>query len=408
MFDDLTVAENLMMGRYPRRRTLKTIDWPAMRRQSAKALRDVGADIDPDAIVRTLPIAERHMVSIAGAVARDARIIIFDEPTASLSQGEIRVLYSIIARLKAAGRAILFISHKFDELFAVADRFVVLRDGRAVGSGRMAETTEADLVRLMVGRPVEQLYPKAAVAIGEPVLQAEGLTHPTEFEDVTFTLRRAEVLGFYGLVGAGRTEIMEAIFGLKPLSRGVVTVDGAPLASTGPEAAIAAGLAYVPEDRQGQGGVLSMSVRDNLSLVTLARLSHGPFLSRRREDDLVVRLRARLGIKMAGPDQRLGELSGGNQQKIIIGKWLAAAPKIVILDEPTKGIDVGAKAAVHAFVAELVTGGLSVILVSSELEEVLGLADRIVVMHRGRVVGRLDRAQADRETVVRMASGAAR
>ncbi len=408
MFDDLTVAENLMMGRYPRRRPFNAIDWPAMRRETVAALRDVGADLDPDAVVRTLAIAERNMLSIAGAVARDARVIIFDEPTASLSQGEIRALYLIVERLKAAGRAIIFISHKFDELFAVADRFLVLRDGRTVGEGMMSEATEADLVRLMIGRPVAQLYPKADVAIGEPILEAEDLSHPTEFDGVAFTLRRSEVLGFYGLVGAGRTEVMEAVFGLKRLSRGRVTVEGKTVPMTGPEAAIAAGLAYVPEDRQGHGGVLSMSIRANLSLVTLSTISRGPFLSRQREDKLVERLRARLGIKMVAADQRLGELSGGNQQKIVIGKWLAAAPRIVILDEPTKGIDVGAKAAVHTFVAELVTAGLSVILVSSELDEVLGLSDRIVVMHRGRVAGRLDRRAANRETVVRLASGASR
>jgi rhamnose transport system ATP-binding protein len=404
LFEDLTVAENVLVGNLPRSRVFPAIDWRAARRRAASHLREIGATIDPDAPVRGLSIAERHLVAIAKALAQDARLVIFDEPTAALSESETEYLYGIVRRLKAGGKAIIFISHKFDEIFAIADRYTVLRDGRFVASGVIAGTSRAELVRMMVGRPVSQIYPKAEVAIGEVVLAAEGLTHPTEFRDVSFTARRGEIVGFYGLVGAGRTEVMEAVFGLKPLSAGVIMVDGTRRAIAGPQAAMAAGIVYVPEDRQKHGGILAMSVRSNISLAALGRLGRGPFLSPRREEALAGHFVRRLAIKAASPGQRLDQLSGGNQQKVVISKWLATEPRVIIFDEPTKGIDIGSKAAVHEFIGELVAAGVAVILVSSELDEVLGLADRILVMHHGVVRGRFERG-ATREAIVHCAAG---
>jgi rhamnose transport system ATP-binding protein len=404
LFEDLTVAENILVGHLPRRRPVGAIDWRATRQRAAAHLRQLGAEIDPDALVRGLSIAERHMITVAKALAQDAKVVIFDEPTAALSENETQYLYGIIRSLKANGKAIIFISHKFDEVFAIADRYTVLRDGRFVASGRIADASQAELVRMMVGRPVSQIYPKADTAIGDVVLRAEGLSHPTEFRDISFTVRRSEILGFYGLVGAGRTEVMEAIFGLKPLSAGSIAIEGSAVNITGPGAAMQAGIVYVPEDRQQHGGILPMTVRSNISLASLGRVSRGLFLSPRREEALAELYGRRLAIKASSWSQRLEQLSGGNQQKVVISKWLATDPRIIIFDEPTKGIDIGSKAAVHEFIGDLVRSGVSVILVSSELDEVLGLADRMIVMHHGLVRGRFERG-ATREEIVHCAAG---
>jgi rhamnose transport system ATP-binding protein len=406
LFDDLTVAENVLVGHLPRSRRFSAIDWRAVRQEAARHLRRIGAEIDPDALVRGLSIGERHLISIAKALAQDAKVVIFDEPTAALSEAETDSLFAIIRGLKASGKAIIFISHKFDEVFAIADRYTVLRDGRFIGSGRIVDASQSELVRMMVGRPVSQIYPKVEPKLGEVVLRAEGLSHPTEFRDVSFTVRRGEILGFYGLVGAGRTEVMEAIFGLKPLSAGTIRLQEDEVRIKGPREAMQAGIVYVPEDRQRHGGILPMTVRSNISLASLDRISRGLFLAPRREEAVAELYRRRLAIKASGSGQRLDQLSGGNQQKVVISKWLATDPRIIIFDEPTKGIDIGSKAAVHEFIGELVTAGASVVLVSSELDEVLGLADRIIVMHHGLVRGRFERG-VSREAVVHCASGSA-
>ena len=345
------------------------------------------------------------MVSLAQALATDARLIIFDEPTAALSQSEICHLYGIIEGLKARGKAIIFISHKFDEIFRICDRYTVLRDGRRVGDGRIADVTADDLIRLMVGRTLKDIYPKTVVDIGDTVLAVEGLSHPTEFDDVSFAVRRGEILGFYGLVGAGRTEVMEALFGLKPSRAGTVRLDGQERAMASPSEAIAAGLAYVPEDRQKHGAILPFSIAANLSLPQLDVLARGIFLDPGRERALADTFGQQVNIKTWGWDQAVSELSGGNQQKVVIGKWLATTPRVLILDEPTKGIDVGSKAAVHRTIGDLVRRGLAVVLVSSELEEVIGIADRLVVMKSGRVTARFDRAEFSAEAVVAAAAG---
>jgi len=300
--------------------------------------------------------------------------------------------------------AILFISHKLDEIFAVADRYTVFRDGSWVGDGAIAGVDEAELVRLMIGRSVSQIFPKTTVPIGPPVLEVRQLGNETEFDGISFQLHRAEVLGFYGLVGAGRTEMVEALFGLSRATRGTIVMDGVPGAAS-PQGSIDRGLVLVPEDRQHHGAMLALSIRDNVTLPSLSKLARGGMLDDAAEVQLTRKMVDRLAIKCSDLDQKVSELSGGNQQKVVIGKWLATRPRIIILDEPTKGIDVGSKAAVHAFIGELVGQGVSVILVSSELPELMGISDRIAVMYKGRIVRILPRAEFDPATIVSAAVG---
>jgi rhamnose transport system ATP-binding protein len=406
MFDELSVAENifaghLITGRFGR------VDWSRVRRRAAEILRSLESDLDVDAPIRTLSIAQKHLVEIARAMSHEFQVMIMDEPTAALSSHEVDELFRIVRRLAASGKAILFISHKFEEIFAIADRYTVFRDGASVGAGAIAGVAQDELVNLMVGRPVAELFPKAEVPIGEPVLEVTGLSSDRELADISFTLHRGEVLGFYGLVGAGRTELMEALFGLRPIARGEVRLHGAPVALASPRAAIDRGLVYVPEDRHRNGAILAMSVASNATLPSLPRLSPRLWLDEPAELAMTRQIVERLAIKCASPRQRVAELSGGNQQKVVIGKWLALEPEIVILDEPTKGIDVGSKAAVHGLISELVTRGLSVILVTSELPELLGVADRAVVMRKGRIVRTLERREFDARDIVAAATGIA-
>ncbi|WUR14525.1 sugar ABC transporter ATP-binding protein [[Empedobacter] haloabium] len=403
MFDELTVAENIWVGRQPLRGG--RVDWAGIEREAEQLFARLEVKLPVRARVKDLSVAQRHFVEIARALSQQARVVILDEPTAALSQREIVELYRIVRQLRAAGTAIIFITHKFDEIFAVADRYTVLRDGQYVAAGRIADVTEAELVALMVGRTVQQAYPKVDVPPGEVVLEVRDFCHPTEFDGVSFQLRRGEILGFYGLVGAGRSEAMQALFGLTPLARGTVTLAGQPVRISCAADAIAHGIAYVPEDRQHQGAHLTMPILHNITLPILDRI--GFFLrGRRARENAVARHYAeQLELKASHLYQHVAELSGGNQQKVVLGKWLATEPKVIILDEPTKGIDIGSKAAVHRFIGQLVGQGLAVILVSSELPEVLGLADRIVVMHQGRVQREFARGEATPENVVAAASG---
>ncbi|MCW5263468.1 sugar ABC transporter ATP-binding protein [Verminephrobacter eiseniae] len=403
MFEELSVAENIFMGRHLLRGSF--VDWPAMNAQAQAALTDIGARFGARTLVKDLSLAERHLVEIARALSQKARVVILDEPTAALSQTEIRDFYGIVRKLRAQGAGVIFISHKFDEIFALADRYLVLRDGAVVGSGAMAEASEQELLRLMAGRAIDQIYPQIHSTPGEPVLRVRQLSHPTQFQNLNFELRRGEILGFYGLIGAGRSQAMLAIMGLNPQASGQVQVLGQKLDTRRPGAAIAAGIAYVPEERQRQGGILDFSVQANISLAGLARFATGPWLSARKESALCRRMVERLRIKIESPRMPLSGLSGGNQQKVVIAKWLGLEPKIVILDEPTKGIDVGAKQAVYQLIAEMVGQGLAVILVSSELSEVMHLAHRVIVMRRGLQVAEFAQQQIDAEAIVAAASG---
>jgi rhamnose transport system ATP-binding protein len=404
LFDDLTVTENVFLGHSITSR-FGLLDWKAMRARTKGILDELEVDLDPDMRLRDLAIARKHLVAIARALSVDAKIVIMDEPTASLSHKEVEELYTIIAKLKREGKAILFISHKFEEIFRVADRYAVFRDGRSVGEGLVADATPANLIALMVGRTVDNIFPKAKAAPGAIMLTVAGYCHPTEFADIAFELRQGEILGFYGLVGSGRSELMQALFGITRPSKGALRLDDEVAVIRSPAEAIARGIVYVPEERGRQGTVSALPIFQNITLPSLGRLSRNGFLDLAREFDLAREYATRLDLRASSLTQELGTLSGGNQQKVVIGKWLATGPRVIILDEPTKGIDVGSKAAVHAFMRELTAQGTAVVMVSSDLPEILGMSDRVVVMRQGRIVGRYEREGLTAEKLVATATG---
>ncbi|MFN4154070.1 MAG: sugar ABC transporter ATP-binding protein [Paracoccaceae bacterium] len=406
LFDELTVAENIWLGHAPRTR-LGLIDRRAMRDGAVRLLEGIGAKLNPDLRLRDLGIASKHLVAIARALSIDARVVIMDEPTAALSHKEIHELYELVDTLKAQGKAILFISHKFDEIFRIADRYTVFRDGQFVGEGKMEDVGEADLVQMMVGRSVDQIFPSRTPDIGPPVLTVSGYSHPTEFADIGFTLHRGEILGFYGLVGAGRSEVMQALFGITKPSKGATRIDDQVRVIRSTSEAITAGIVYVPEDRGKQGAVKGLPIFQNVTLPSLSRTSRAGFLRLAEEFKLARDYTQRLDLRAASLDQDVGLLSGGNQQKVVIAKWLATKPRVIILDEPTKGIDIGSKAAVHEFMAELAAEGLAVIMVSSEIPEILGMSDRVIVMREGRIVDEVAGERMTPEVLVRAAAGLA-
>ena len=400
LFDNLSVAENILIDARPTRRGL--ISWREMHRRARLLLEPLEANFDPEQPVSELSIGQKHLVQIARGLNHSARIMVMDEPTAALSHAEAAHLHLIVQRLRASGTAVLFISHRLEEIFALANRYAVFRDGRAVGDGMIAEATTDELLRLMVGREIEA---DAAPAIAGPeaggiALQIEHLSRANEFHDVSFDVRRGEILGVYGLVGAGRSEVMQCVFGLTRPDSGRTS-----LPARSPEHAVRLGLAYLPENRQREGVVLPFPIAANIALTNLGALSSFGFFSRARAAELASHWIGALQIRASGPDQRAEELSGGNQQKVVLAKWLATQPKVLILDEPTKGIDAGAKAAVHRLIRELAAQGLAIILVSSELPEVLALSARVIVMRRGRVCAQFTRAETSAERLAQAATG---
>ncbi|MBN6046420.1 sugar ABC transporter ATP-binding protein [Citrobacter sp. ku-bf4] len=405
LFDELSVTENIFVGQYLYTGLFKKLDWPEMHRRAQAILTRLEVQIDPRATLKTLSIAQRHMVAIARALSFEAQVVILDEPTAALSQHEILEFYQIVERLKQEGKAILFISHKFDEIFELADHYTILRDGAFVSSGDIHEMSEERMVAMMVGRAITQTFPKVASEKGETVLEVKDLCHPTEFAHIDFTLRKGEILGFYGLVGAGRTELMQALSGVSRPSHGEIRLNGRAVQFHQPADAIRAGIVCVPEERQKQGAIIEMSIAENISLPQLSKLNPRGVLNATREWQLADSYAKRLQVKAFSWRQAVETLSGGNQQKVVIGKWLATHPEVIILDEPTKGIDIGSKAAVHQFMSELVAQGLAVIMVSSELPEVMGMADRIIVMHEGLMVAQYRAGEATAEAIVSAASG---
>jgi rhamnose transport system ATP-binding protein len=406
MFDELSVAENLFAGNHPVSSGFFAgglVNWKLMLERAKTVLERMDAKIDPETPLKELSVAQKHLVQIARALSQDSSVVIMDEPTAALSKAEIEDLYRIVRQLRDAGKAVLLITHKFDEVFALADRYLVLRDGENVGTGHIKDTSSEALIRLMAGREVGALFPKLESQPGTTMLEVSHFSHPTEFADISFAVRRGEILGFYGLVGAGRSEVMQAIFGLNAAATGTVQIDGKPVHIKSPADAVRNGLVYVPEDRQVAGAILPMSILHNITLASLSSI--GNVLNRKKEEALAMPLAQRLSLRAAHLEQNVSELSGGNQQKVVLSKWLATNPKVIILDEPTKGIDVGAKAAVHSFMSELVQNGLAVILVSSELPEVMNMSDRIVVMREGRMVATFDARAASAEEIVAQAAG---
>ena len=404
LFDELTVGENIFLGHAPKTR-LGLIDWRQINERSRTLMQALESDIDPTTKLKDFSIAQRHLVAIARALSVEARIVIMDEPTAALSRKEIDDLFRIVEGLKRQGKAILFISHKFDELYEIADNYAVFRDGRMVGTGVLKTTPQDEIVRLMVGRDVHDVFPKTPAVIGASVLSVQGYSHETEFRNISFELRKGEILGVYGLIGAGRSELCQSLFGITRPASGTLSLEGSPIIINSPADAIAAGIVYVPEERRLHGLALEMTNNKNISLPSLVRTSVSGFLKAANELKLARRYAERLDLRAAALSVPVGTLSGGNQQKVVIGKWLATAPKVIILDEPTKGIDIGSKAAVHGFISELAGEGLSIIMISSELPEILGMSDRVMVMREGQSAGIYEREGLSAETLVRAATG---
>jgi rhamnose transport system ATP-binding protein len=406
LFPDLSVAENIFIGRQPLR-GLRRVDTAAMRARTSELFRRLGVHLDPDRPARGLSIADQQLVEIAKALSFDARVLVMDEPTAALSGVEVERLFAVARSLRDAGAAVLFISHRFDEVFGLCQRITVMRDGQWVSTDPTTELTVDQVVRRMVGRDVSSLFPKIASTVGEPRLEVRGLTRYGYFEDVSLTVRAGEIVALAGLVGAGRSEVIRAIFGVDRYDRGEVRVDGRPLPRGNTGAAIGAGLALVPEDRRQQGLVMDLSVERNANLARRWSLSRLGLLFGQAERRSARTWTGRLQVKAGGLGDPVSTLSGGNQQKVVLAKWLSTTPKVLIVDEPTRGIDIGTKAEVHRLLSQLAADGVAVLMVSSELPEVLGMADRVLVMLEGRLVREIARDRADEEGVMRAATGQA-
>jgi len=403
--ENLTVAENLCLGALPAQHGFVSRD--AMRRRAAEMLAAIGASIDIGRRVGDLTTGQQQMLQIAAAVGRSARIIVFDEPTSSLSQHEAEKLYDLIARLRAHGVTSIYVSHRMEEIFRLCDTATVMRDGRHVATRPVSDLNPADLVQMMIGRRLEDYFPGHVTgAPGDELLRVEGLSSPGRFHDVSFTVRAGEVVGFAGLVGAGRSEVAHALFGLDAEATGRVWVQGRATRLRSPADAMRAGIGLVPEDRKRQGLVLSMSALGNTTLAILQKLARLSFIRHHAERALAASYFERLRVRASGLDAATAGLSGGNQQKLVLAKWLAARSRVLILDEPTRGVDVGAKAEIHALIDQLAASGSAVILISSELPEVLNLSTRIVVLRDGQLAGELPRAEANQYAVMRLMAGA--
>jgi len=405
LFPDLTVAENIFIGRQPRNR-VGFIDRGEMRARARDLFTTLGVPIDPDRVAAGLSIADQQIIEIAKAISLDAKVLVMDEPTAALSGIEVERLFGVARNLRDKGAGILFISHRFEEVFALCDRITVMRDGRYIGVHTTADVTVPEIVKEMVGRELGALFPKEVAPIGATVLAVEGLTRAGVFSDITFEVRAGEIVALAGLVGAGRTEVARAIFGIDKYDAGSVTLNGRALKPHSPIAAITAGIGFVPEDRRQQGLVMELSVAKNATLTLRESLARFGLISGKRERAAATDWTARLQVKTSSQDYAVSTLSGGNQQKVVLAKWLATEPKLLIVDEPTRGIDVGTKAEVHRLLSDLAGRGIAIIMVSSELPEVLGMADRVLVMHEGRISEEFSREAATAENVMHAATAA--
>jgi ABC-type sugar transport system ATPase subunit len=402
--ENLTVAENLCLSQLPSRTTF--VSRPKMLRRAGEYLGAIQAKIDPTRLVGELPISQQQLVQIAAAVSRGARILVFDEPTSSLSQPEAEHLFELIQRLQKQGVTAIYVSHRLEEIYKLCDTITVLRDGQHVGTKLVKDLDQSGLVQMMIGRTLEAYFPGHLKADpGEELLSVENLSSPGKFMDISFTLRAGEVLGFAGLVGAGRTEIAEALFGLDRLATGRVYVKGQPMPLRHPSVGLHHRLGMVPEDRKRHGLVLMMNGRENISLPTLERFAQRGWVRPAAEQRTAQTYFDRLHIKAPSTETVVAGLSGGNQQKVVLGKWLAADCRVLIVDEPTRGVDVGAKAEIHGLIDELATKGNGVLLISSELPEIINLSTRILVLRNGRIVGEVVRARASQEALMRLMAG---
>lgn len=405
LFPDLSVAENIGL-RLKKTGAFSRVRWGRQRSQAIDLLQRIGAEISPDAEVRSLSMPEQQLVEIACALGSGARIVVMDEPTASLTQKEQHLLFRIIRDLRQGGVGVIYISHRLDEIFALADRVTVLRDGESVGTNPVDELTESQMIKLMVGREVSSIYPPSEGEPGEVVLSLEGLgCSASGVSGVTMDVRAGEVVGLAGLIGAGRTELARILFGITPADAGGIVLNGERVSITCPREAISRGIAYVPEDRRRHGVILEMPIAHNMTMASHPRLFPGNWLRFKAESLLAREFIRDLGIKAAGPEAPGGSLSGGNQQKVSVARWLATRPKLLILDEPTQGVDVGAKSEIHRIIRRLAREGLAVLMISSDLGEVLGMSDRIAVMRGGRLVEWIGRERADAHSVMAAALG---
>lgn len=403
----MTVAENIWLGREPKTK-LGFLDRSQMVRRTRELFEEYNLDsISATDKMHTLTTAKMQLVEIAKAISYDSRLIIMDEPTSSLTEDECENLFKLVDSLKKRGLSFIFISHKLDEVYRIADETTIMRDGQYIASGKMSDFDQNKLISLMVGREVNQLYPKEHYERGEVAMRAEGLSRKGEFDNVSFEAHYGEILGFSGLIGAGRTEVMESLFGYRKLERGKIYIDGKEKKIASPKEAIKNGMALLTEDRKGTGLFMPMSISDNIIIPSLKKHKAGPFLNRKKITASCEEKRRQFAIKTPTLRQKVEKLSGGNQQKVLVSRWLLTDPNIIILDEPTRGIDIGAKADIYRFVSNLAANGKCVILVSSELPEILGLSDRIVVMHEGQVTGIVERNDVDQEKLLALATGTA-
>ena len=400
----LSVGENIFLGREPERLP-GLIDQRAIFQAATRALRNLGLSLDPRKLVKELRVAEQQMVEVAKALSLDARILIMDEPTAALTEHEIKELFATIRKLKEQGVAIIYISHRMEELFEIGDRVTILRDGRTVGTYDVREMSKSELIRLMVNRELTELFPKERATPGAEILRVEGLSTEGGLKDISFSLRRGEVLGLAGLLGAGRTELARALFGLDKLTSGTIHINGEPQRIGSPRAAINSGLGFLTEDRKSQGLVLPLSVKENLCLSSVDKFSSWGVVDAEKERRAAGRYVEELRIRTPGLDQRVVFLSGGNQQKVVLSKWLCSEAEVFIFDEPTRGVDVGAKAEIYQLMNRLTASGVAIIMISSEMLEVLGMSDRVLVMRGGRIACEFLAAEATQEKILQCALG---
>ena len=401
---DLTVEENLFMGKEITKK-FGICDKKAMRAKAQEIMDRMGVNIPVSASMSDLSVGQQQMVEICKALMVDAKVLIMDEPTAALTQSETEVLFEVIKSLREKGVSIVYISHRMEEIFELCDRITVLRDGAYIDTRYIKDITMDDIVQMMIGRTIGERYPKREATIGEEVLRVEGLTSGKLFRDVSFSVRAGEVMGFSGLMGAGRTEIMQAIFGNIPIDSGKIFIEGKEVSIKNPRQAIKAGIGFITEDRKTEGLLLDKSIAENIEVCNLNKISKNSVLSKAKQKALVQKGIEEFRIKCFGPEHECGNLSGGNQQKVVLAKWIYTDPKILILDEPTRGVDIGAKKEIYSVINDLAAKGVAVIMVSSELPEVLGMSDRITVVHEGRITGVLEAAEADQAKVMTLATG---
>lgn len=401
---DLTVEENLFMGKEIHGK-FGICDKKAMQKKAQEALNTLGVNISPKTVMSELSVGQQQMVEICKALMADAKVIIMDEPTAALTQSETVALFKVIESLRKKGVSMVYISHRMEEIFELCDRITVLRDGSYIGVKNIPETNMNEIVKMMIGREIGERYPSRDVKIGKEVLKVKGLTRKGTFHDVSFSVRAGEVLGVSGLMGAGRTEIMQAIFGNLSYESGTIEIDGEEVKISNPRQAMEHGIGFITEDRKTEGLMLDKSIRENISLCNLGRISKSSVISKEAEKDMVAEAIKDLHIKCFGPFHECNNLSGGNQQKVVLAKWILTNPKILILDEPTRGVDIGAKKEIYNIINKLAAQGVAIIMVSSELPEVLGMSDNIMVVREGEVRGIISYEEANQERVMTLATG---